>query len=93
MCIRDRIVKGAHASESHQTTRVLTLSDHHNSEVVPVLYIDENDVKASHATTLGQPDENQLYLSLIHIWIQIPIPGMEVTLQPSEFAKIFMRCV
>ncbi len=23
-------------------------------------------------------------------WIQIPIPGMEVTLQPSEFAKIFM---
>ena len=27
----------------------------------PLLLIDENDVKASHATTLGQPDENQLY--------------------------------
>ena len=28
---------------------------------LPVLLIDENEVKASHATTLGQPDENQLY--------------------------------
>lgn len=56
-----KIVKGAYASESHQTSRVLTLSEQHNSEVLPVLLIDENDVKASHATTLGQPDENQLY--------------------------------
>lgn len=56
-----KINKGAYASESHQTTRVLTLSDEHNSTVLPVLLIDENDVKASHATTLGQPDENQLY--------------------------------
>lgn len=37
------------------------MSEQHDSEVVPVLLIDENDVKASHATTLGQPDENQLY--------------------------------
>ena len=26
-----------------------------------MLLIDENDVEASHATSLGQPDENQLY--------------------------------
>ena len=56
-----KIKKGAHESNSHQTTRVLTLSDEHNSTVLPVLLIDENDVKASHATTVGQPDENQLY--------------------------------
>ena len=56
-----KIEKGAHDSASHQTTRVLTMSEKHNSEVHPVLLIDENEVKASHATTLGQPDENQLY--------------------------------
>lgn len=56
-----KMVKGAYESASHQTTRVLTMSQKHNSEVEPVLLIDENNVKASHATTLGQPDENQLY--------------------------------
>lgn len=56
-----RILKGAHDSVSHQATRGLTLSDKQKSEVIPVLLIDENEVKASHATTLGQPDENQLY--------------------------------
>lgn len=56
-----KIVKGAHGSESHQTTRVLTMSEQQDSRVIPLLLIDENDVKASHATTLGQPDENQLY--------------------------------
>lgn len=55
------IVKGAHDSASHQATRVLTLAQNQKSEVTPVLLIDENEVKASHATTLGQPDENQLY--------------------------------
>ena len=56
-----RIVKGAYASQSHQSSRVLTMASKQQSEVLPILYIDENDVKASHATTLGQPDENQLY--------------------------------
>ncbi len=55
------ITKGAYASESHQSTRVLTLTSNHHTNVLPVLLIDENDVKASHASTLGQPDENQLY--------------------------------
>lgn len=57
----DRIVKGARESASHQASRVLTLSQKQKSEVLPILYIDENEVKASHATTLGQPDETQLY--------------------------------
>lgn len=56
-----KINKGALGSASHQTTRVLTMSEHHTSVVIPLLLIDENDVKASHATTLGQPDEDQLY--------------------------------
>lgn len=56
-----KIVKGAHSSESHQASRVLTLSEQQESIVIPLLLIDENEVKASHATTVGQPDENQLY--------------------------------
>lgn len=56
-----RIVKGAFASESHQETRVLTMGKDHQATAVPILYIDENDVKASHALTIGQPDADQLY--------------------------------
>ena len=56
-----KIEKGAYGSESHQTSRVLTLSENQVSTVTPQLLIDENDVQASHANTIGQPDENQLY--------------------------------
>lgn len=56
-----QIKKGAYESTSLQTTRVLTMSKNQKSEVIPLLLIDENDVKAGHATTVGQPDENQLY--------------------------------
>lgn len=56
-----KIKKGAFQSTSLQATRVLTMSEHQQSEVIPLLLIDENDVKAGHATTVGQPDENQLY--------------------------------
>lgn len=56
-----KIVKGAYGSASHQHTHVLTMSEHHRSEVIPLLLIDENDVEASHAMSLGQPDREQLY--------------------------------
>lgn len=56
-----KIIKGAYQSSSLQATRVLTMSEQQKSEVIPLLLIDENDVKAGHATTVGQPDENQLY--------------------------------
>ena len=94
-----KIVKGAHDSASHQATRVLTLSENHNSEVLPVLLIDENDVKASHATTLGQPDENQLYylqsrglsraqaLGLLTVGYLMPISELFDDEQYREFMK------
>lgn len=56
-----RIEKGCFSSESHQETRVLTMGSNHVARVIPILYIDENDVKASHALTIGQPDAEQLY--------------------------------
>lgn len=61
MAAAGRIVKGAYASESHQETRVLTMGKDHKAVAIPILYIDENDVKASHALTIGQPDAQQLY--------------------------------
>lgn len=56
-----KIDRGAASSKSHQTTRILTFDKKQNATVLPKLLIDENDVEASHATSLGQPDENQLY--------------------------------
>lgn len=55
------IDKGSYRSSSHQSTRVLTMSDKQKSEVIPILTIDENDVEASHAMSLGQIDEMQAY--------------------------------
>lgn len=61
MVASGRIDKGASDSDSHQETRVLTMGKDHQTKVIPILYIDENDVKASHALTIGQPDAQQLY--------------------------------
>lgn len=56
-----KIVKGAYGSESHQTSRALCFDEKQSSTILPKLLIDENDVQASHATTLGRVDEDQLY--------------------------------
>ncbi len=56
-----KIVKGAIGSKSHQSTRVLTTSKKQTTKATPLLLIDENDVEASHACSVGQMDENQLY--------------------------------
>ncbi|MBR2809742.1 MAG: SufD family Fe-S cluster assembly protein [Solobacterium sp.] len=56
-----RIVKGASRSESHQTSRALCFENGQKSEILPELLIDEDDVKASHAMSIGRVDEDQLY--------------------------------
>jgi len=55
------VQKYASGSKSRQTSRVLTFADKQQAEITPMLLIDENDVEASHATSIGQLDENQLY--------------------------------
>ena len=55
------IVNGATGSKAHQDSRLLTISENQKTTVVPQLLIDENDVEASHAATVGQIDEMQLY--------------------------------
>ncbi len=56
-----KIVKGASRSESHQKSRVMCFDDGQSSTVIPELLIDENDVQASHALTIGRIDREQLY--------------------------------
>ncbi|MBR3356849.1 MAG: SufD family Fe-S cluster assembly protein [Solobacterium sp.] len=56
-----KIEKGSHGAESHQTSRALCFDEKQNSKILPKLLIDENDVQASHATTLGRVDEEQMY--------------------------------
>ena len=55
------IVKGAYRSESHQTSRALSFEEGQKSTILPELLIDENDVQASHAMSIGRMDEDQLY--------------------------------
>lgn len=56
-----KIEKGARQAKSHQTSRALTFDAKQTASILPKLLIDENDVEASHATTIGQMDENQMY--------------------------------
>lgn len=55
------IMKGAAGSKSHQSSRVLTAANEQNAKVTPILIIDENDVEASHACSMGQMNEDHLF--------------------------------
>ena len=61
MVVENTINKGAHGSRTHQTSRLLTNDKTATGKILPVLYIYDNEVEASHAATLGQPDDEQLY--------------------------------
>ena len=64
MVVTGSILKGMYQSKSHQTSRLLTFDEKPKVVCLPILEIDENDVEASHALSLGRPDENQLYYML-----------------------------
>ena len=56
-----KIVKGAHGAQSHQTSRALAFAQGQRAEILPELLIDEDDVQASHALSMGTVDEDQMY--------------------------------
>lgn len=56
-----KIYKGAHQSKSNQESRLLTLTAASHGEADPVLLIEDNDVDAGHAASIGQVNPNQLY--------------------------------
>jgi len=55
-----RITKGAKGSDGYFTSKIL-LFDNAKGISVPSLEIDENELKAGHASTIGRPDEEQLF--------------------------------
>lgn len=56
-----QIVKGMGGSKTHQMSRILNLGEKSQCIVFPKLLIDENDVEASHAASVGQPNEDHIY--------------------------------
>ncbi|KXT77604.1 Fe-S cluster assembly protein SufD [Streptococcus sp. DD13] len=55
------IVKGAKGADAQQESRVLMLSDSARSDANPILLIDENEVTAGHAASIGQVDPEDMY--------------------------------
>lgn len=56
-----KIEHGASKSNAQQTSRVLMLSEKARGDANPILLIDENDVMAGHAASVGKVDPTQLY--------------------------------
>lgn len=56
-----RIRRGAKRADARQTNHNLVLSEGAHADSVPNLDIDENDVRCSHASTVGPIDEEQRY--------------------------------
>lgn len=56
-----KIEHGASKSNAEQTSRVLMLSEKARGDANPILLIDEDDVTAGHAASVGRVDPLQLY--------------------------------
>jgi len=56
-----KILKAAKESDNQQETRLLNLSKTAEAIANPFLYIDEGDIAAGHAASIGQLDEEQIY--------------------------------
>lgn len=56
-----KIDKGSTKSNSQQTERILMMSEKARGDANPILLIDEDDVTAGHAASVGQVDAKQLY--------------------------------
>lgn len=56
-----QIVHGAHGAKADQQNRVLMMSGDAHGDANPILLIDENDVVAGHAASVGPVDPEQMY--------------------------------
>lgn len=56
-----KIERGARESSAYQRENTLLLSDQARNDAIPALEIDEDAVRAGHAATAGQVDEEQLF--------------------------------
>lgn len=55
------IPEAMHASKTHQNSRIMNFADEIAASVHPQLLIENNDVEASHAATVGRPDKEHIY--------------------------------
>ena len=55
------IIHGAKGADAQQESRVLMLSTKARGDANPILLIDDNDVSAGHAASVGRVNEEQLY--------------------------------
>ena len=55
------ILKQAKQADSQQESRIMMLSDGARGDANPILLIDEFEVQAGHAASIGRVDEEQLY--------------------------------
>lgn len=55
------IIHGASGANAEQENRILMMSPGTHGDANPILLIDENDVMAGHAASVGQVDQHQLY--------------------------------
>jgi Fe-S cluster assembly protein SufD len=56
-----KIEKGATNANGEQTEKILMLSPEARGDANPMLLIDEDEVTAGHAASVGQVDKNQIY--------------------------------
>ena len=59
-----RVHEGAQRTDAYQTNRNLLLSDEARADSLPNLEIGANDVRCSHAATIGQLDEEEVFYFL-----------------------------
>lgn len=58
------ILKGSHKSKSHQNAKIVVFDSECVAKAKPILKIDENDIEASHAASVGKvSDEHIFYLT------------------------------
>ncbi|OJF92148.1 Fe-S cluster assembly protein SufD [Alkalibacterium sp. 20] len=55
------ILKGAKGADAQQESRVLMLSDKARGDANPILLIDENEVTAGHAASVGRVNPEEMY--------------------------------
>jgi len=56
-----KIEKGAEKANGSQAENILMLSEHARGDANPILLIDEDDVKAGHAASVGRINEESIY--------------------------------
>lgn len=80
-----KIEKAAQRTNAFLTENVLLLSSEAQAEAVPILEIEADDVKASHAATVGKIDEQQLFYLMSR--------GIDRTLAEDMIVEGFLRAV